>query len=113
MNSPPQYIGFASRSLGVPDSLVADEHRSLQSGEVWRFCDQVGTTLKILEAHTIWANRVELYISIRKEATRKDLSRSNGPMVLLDYAIELRARIHNAVPRPFFQCNCLNPHDSR
>ena len=76
------------KQVGVPDSLVADGHKSLQSGEVRRFCDKVGTTLKILEAHTPWANRAELYIGILKEATRKDLRSSNAPMVLWDCAME-------------------------
>ena len=35
---------------------------------------------------------------------------SHSPMVLWDYAIERRARIHNAVPRPLFQNNGLSPH---
>ena len=106
----PTALHWFCKQVGVPDSLVADGHRSLQSGEVRRFCDQVGTTLKILEAHTPWANRAELYIGILKEATRKDLRSSNAPMALWDYAIERRARIHNAVPRPLFQCNGLSPH---
>ncbi len=42
------------------------------------------TTLKIVEAGTP-----------SEKATRKDLWSSNAPMVLWDYAIERRARIHN------------------
>ena len=106
----PTALHWFCKQVGVPDSLVADGHKSLQSGEVRRFCDQVGTTLKILEAHTPWTNRAELYIGILKEATRKDLRSSNAPMVLWDYAMERRARIHNAIPRPLFQCNGLSPH---
>ena len=106
----PTALHWFCKQVGVPDTMVVDGHRSLQSGKVRRFCDQVGTTLKIPEAHTPWANRAELYIGILKEATRKDLRSSNAPMVLWDYAIERRARIHNAVPRPLFQSNGLAPH---
>ena len=98
----PTALHWFCKQVGIPDSLVADGHKSLQSGEVRRFCDQVGMTLRILEAHTPWANCAELYIGILKEATRKDLRSSNAPMVLLDYAMERRARIHNAIPRPLF-----------
>ena len=52
----PMALHWFCKQVGVPDSLVVDGHRSLQSGQVRRFCDQVGTTLRILEAHTPWAN---------------------------------------------------------
>ena len=106
----PMALHWFCKQVGVPDSLVVDGHRSLQSGQVRRFCDQVGTTLRILEAHTPWANRAELYIGILKEAVRKDLRASNAPMVLWDYAMERRARIHNVLPRPLFQNKGLAPH---
>ena len=47
-----------------------------------------------------------------KEAVRKDLRRSNAPMALWDYAMERRAEIHNAIPRPLFQSNGNSPHIS-
>ena len=106
----PMALHWFCKQVGVPDSLVVDGHWSLQSGQVRCFCDQVGTTLRILEAHTPWANRAELYIGILKEAVRKDLRASNAPMVLWDYAMERRARIHNVLPRPLFQNKGLAPH---
>ena len=78
---------------------------------VKRFCDQVGTTLKMLERATTWENRAELCIGLLKEAVRKDMRESNSPMVLWDYAIERRALIHNAVPRPLFQAQGKTPHE--
>ena len=98
------------KQVGVPSSLVADGHRSQTSSSVKRFCHQVGTTLRVLETGSPWANRAELYIGLLKEAVRKDMRESNSPMVLWDYAIERRARIHNAIPRPLFQNNGLSPH---
>ena len=98
------------KQVGVPVSLIVDAHRAQMSKGVRRFCDQVGTTLRILEKGTPWANRAELYIGLLKEAVRKDMHASHSPMVLWDYAIERRAAIHNLVPRQLFQNNGLTPH---
>ena len=98
------------KDVGVPISLIADPHPSQKSYSVRRFCDQVGTTLRLLEKSTQWANRAELYIGLLKEAVRKDLRASNAPMVLWDYCIQRRALIHNVTPRNLFQNNGLNPY---
>ena len=100
------------KEIGVPTTLVADSHPSQTSKEVRRFCDQVGTTLRQLEKSTQWANRAELYIGLLKEAVRKDMRQSNAPMVLWDFCIQRRARIHNVTPRPLFQNDGLNPHSA-
>ena len=60
-------------------------------------------TPRLLEKHTQWANRAELYIGLLKEAVRKDMRASNAPMVLWDYCIQRRAAIHNATPKKLFQ----------
>ena len=99
------------KQVGVPSTLVADKHRSQTSYTIKRFCDQIGTTLRVLERHTPWSNRAELYIGILKEAVRKDLRQSNSPMILWDYAIERRALIYNLTPRPLFQLNGLTPYE--
>ena len=70
------------KEIGVPISLVFDPAREQTSKAVKRFCNQVGTTLRILEEHTQWANRAELYIGLLKESIRKDLRRSHCPLVL-------------------------------
>ena len=75
-----------------------------------RFCNQAGTTLRVLEEHTQWANRAELYIGFLKEAIRKDLKRSNCPMVLWDYCAQRRALIHNLIPRNLFQLEKCSPY---
>ena len=98
------------KQIGVPTSLSIDGHKAQTSNAVRRFCNQVGTTLKILEVNTPWANRAELYIGLLKEAVRRDMRASNSPMCLWDYAIERRAMIHNLVPRPLFQNNGLAPY---
>ena len=77
-----------------------------------QFCDQVGTTLKILDTGTPRANHAELYIGLLKEAVRKYLQASNAPMVIWDYSIQQRASIHNSVPRNLFQSDGQTPHVS-
>ena len=99
------------KEVGVPVDLIIDGFSAQKSPEVRKFCEQVGTTLKVLERATPWANRAELYIGLLKEAVRKDMRQSNSPMVLWDFAIERRALIHNAVPRPLFQAQGKSPHE--
>ena len=106
----PEALHWFCKQVGVPVHLIVDGHKAQTSGNVKRFCDQVGTTLRILEVGTPWANRAELYIGLLKEAVRKDMRRSDSPMVLWDYCIQRRARIQNVVPRPLFQNDGLTPH---
>ena len=70
------------KQIGVPKTLAADAHKSQTSHKIKFFCDQVGTTLRVLERKTPWSNRAELYIGILKEAVRKDIRTSNCPMCL-------------------------------
>jgi hypothetical protein len=99
------------KQVGVARTLVMDGHKAQVNLETKKFCNEVGTILRKLEVGTPWANRAELYIGLLKEATRKDLRRSNAPMALWDYCIERRALIHNAIPRKLFQANGLSPHE--
>eukprot|EP00957_Ditylum_brightwellii_P168013 12789854-Ditylum_brightwellii.AAC.1 len=50
------------KEVGVPIALMLDPSGEQTSKEVNRFCNQVGTTLWILEESTQWANCCELYI---------------------------------------------------
>ena len=112
MKTPSQFeeaLHLFCKEIGVPVNLVADPHPSQTKGTVRRFCDQVGTTLRLLEKSTQWANRAELYIGLLKEAVRKDMRASNAPMVLWDYCIQRRAKIHNVTPRNLFQNDGLAP----
>ena len=104
----PTDLRWFCKQVGVLDILVVYGHRAQTSNEVKQFCDQVGTTLKILETGTPWANRAELYIGLLKENFRKDLQASNAPMVLWDYAIPRRASIHSHL----FQSDGQTPHVS-
>ena len=75
-----------------------------------RFCDQVSTTLRVLDTGTLWANRSEPYIRFLKEAVRRYMCQSNLPMSLLCYCTDRRAKINNAILRPLFQAQGRSPH---
>jgi hypothetical protein len=77
---------------------------------VHEFCAQIGTTLKVLEAETQWANCAKLYIGFMKEAMRKDMYSSGSPLVLWDYCMEQRALIFQITAKKLFQLNGTNPH---
>ena len=98
------------KEVGVPLSLVCDPSGEQTSQQVRGFCHQVGTTLRVLQEATQWANRAELYIGLFKESVFQDIRRSNSPMSLWDYCLEHRVRLHNVTPKNLFQLNGLNPH---
>ena len=97
------------KEVGVPNTLLVDPSGEQTSKDVRNFCHKVGTSLRILEESTQWANIAELYIGLFKESIRKDLSCTNCPMKLWDFCAERRARIHNVIPRDLFQLNGNNP----
>ena len=108
----PDALHLFCKEVGVPISLVVDPSGEQTSRLVRRFCNQVGTTLRILEESTQWANRAELYIGLLKKAIRRDLRESNCPMVLWDYCAQRRALIHNLTPRNLFQLENQNPNQA-
>ena len=83
-----------SKDVAAPDVLVCDPAKTQMKWEVNELCTQLGTTLKILEAETQWANQAELFVGLIKEATCKDLRDSGLPIVLWDYCMERRALIY-------------------
>ena len=108
----PEALHCFCKEVGVPVTLVMDGFSAQKQTKIKKFCHQIGTTLRILEEGTPWANRAELYVGLFKEAVRKDLRLSNAPMVLWDYCMERRALIHNAIPRPLFQNQGMTPHEA-
>ena len=77
-----------AKEVGVPKALVCDSHPSQKACDVKLFLTSLGTQLRVLEAETQHANRAEQLVGMFKEATRKDLSESNSPIVLWDYCME-------------------------
>ena len=100
------------KEIGVTVFIVIYVQMSQKNNKTNRFCHQVGTTLSILEAETLWANRVDPYIGLFKEAVRSDLCMTDVPMILWDYCMERWSQIHNAVPWPLFQNQGMTPHQS-
>ena len=89
-----------------------DGHMAQKNNPTNKFCHQVGTTLRILEAGTPWAKCDELYIGLFKEAVRRYLSMTDVPMVLWDYCMERQDWIHNAISRPIFQNQGMILHEA-
>jgi hypothetical protein len=99
-----------AKNVGVPDVFVCGPHPAQTKCEVQNFCTQISTTLKVLEAETQWANHVELYIGLMKEATQMDMRLSGSPFVLWDYCMMCRALIFQITAKKLFQLNGTNPH---
>ena len=98
------------KEVGVPDRLVCDPHRTQTSNEVRRFLYEVGTTLRVLERGTQWANLAERFIGLLKSGVRADLRDSNAPMVFWDYCLERRVQIMNLTARSTHKLGGLNPY---
>ena len=99
-----------AKEVGAPDVLVCDRSKTQNQQQVKLLCTQMGTTLKKLEAGTLWANRAELVIGILKEAICKDLCESGSLTVLWDYCMEIRALISQATSEKLFQLQGSNPN---
>ena len=113
MDSPkefPKALKMFAKEVGVPEAIIADSHRSNKSKEVKQFCHKIGTTLRILEGSTQWANRAELYVGLFKEAVRKDMLDTNSPLIFWDYCAERRAMITNMTAKNLFQLQGETPH---
>lgn len=84
----PDALHLFCKEVGVPESLIVDPSGEQTSRKVKKFCNQVGTSLRILGESTQWANRAELYVGLFKEAVRKDLRKTNCPLKLWDFCAE-------------------------
>jgi hypothetical protein len=98
------------REIGAPDAIIADSAREQKSQALRKFCNDIGTTLKVLEEDTPWANKAELYIGLLKEATRKDMKESDCPLTFWDYCVERRAHINNMTAKNLFQLHGTNAY---
>ena len=98
------------KEVGVPSTIVCDPHKTQTSNEVRKFLYEVGTTLRVLERGTQWANLAERFIGLLKSGVRADLRDSNAPMVLWDYCLERRVHIMNLTARSTHKLGGLNPY---
>jgi hypothetical protein len=106
----PAALKLFAKEIGAPDAIIADASGEQTSRRVKTFLQQIGTSLRVLEKDTQWANRAELYIGLIKEAVRKDMKDSAAPLPFWDYCAERRARINNLVAKDLFQLQGRNPH---
>jgi hypothetical protein len=105
-----QAVKQFAKAIGAPDAIICDASRAQTSAKVRNFCSDIGTTLRILEENTPWANKAELYIGILKEAVRKDTKEANSPIAFWDYCLERRARINNLTAKNLFSLHSTSPH---
>ena len=98
------------KEVGVPTTLVCDPHATQKSAAVRKFLYEVGTTLRVLERATQWANLAERFIGLLKNGVRADLRESDAPLVLWDYCMERRVQIMNLTARGNHKLQGLNPY---
>jgi len=109
----PKALKQFAKMIGAPeDAVICDAAGEQTSKEVKKFCNQIGTTLRVLEENTPWANRAELYIGLIKEAIRKDMKETNSPLVFWDYCAKRCAKINNMTAKDLFQLDRCNAHFS-
>ena len=72
-----------TKEIGAPDAIVCDMSMEQTSPEIKTFLNDIGTTLRVLEEGTPWANKAEQYIGLLKESVRKDMRESNSPLSFL------------------------------
>ena len=99
-----------AKEIGAPDAIVCDASKEQTKTDLKRFLNSIGTTLRVLEEGTPWANRAELYVGLMKEAVRRDMRDSNCPFVFWDYCIERRTRVNNLTAKDTFQLHGQVPH---
>ena len=99
-----------AKEIGAPTSIIADMSGKQISYNVRKFCNDIGTTLRALEEGTPWSNKAQLYIGLLKEAVRKDMHKTNSPMILWDYCVEQRARINNLTAKDNFKLHGTTLH---
>ena len=107
-----QAVKQFAKEVGAPTAIICDAAREQTSSALKQFCNGMGTTLRVLEEGTPWANKAELYIGLMKEAVRKDMKDSNCPIPFWDYCLERRARINNLLAKDLFQLHGTNAHFS-
>ena len=61
-----QAILFFAKAISAPDALIHDASRSQKSHEVRKYCNDIGTALRVLEENTPWTNKVELHMNYKK-----------------------------------------------
>ena len=61
-----QAVKQFAKEIGAPDAIICDMAGEQTSHPLRQFCNKIGTTLRVLEEGTPWANKAELYIALIK-----------------------------------------------
>ena len=99
-----------TKEIGAPDTIVCDMSMEQTSLEIKAFLNDIGTTLRVLEEGTPWANKAERYIGLLKESVRKDTRELNSPLPFWDYCLEQRVHIYNMTARDYPTVWGTKPH---
>ena len=105
-----QAVKQFAKEIGAPEAIICDMAGEQTSHKLRKFCSDIGTTLRVLEEGTPWANKAELYIGLIKEAVRKDMKDSNCPLAFWDFCVECRASINNLTAKDTFKLHGTNAH---
>ena len=97
-----QAVKQFAKEIRAPDAIICDAAGEQTSRALRKFCLDMGTTLRVLEENTPWANKAELHIGLLKEAVKRDISESNSPLVLWDHCAECHAQINNMTAKDLF-----------
>ena len=73
-----------AKATGVPTALILNPEGTHWSDALQKAANDMNLPLKFLERRTRWANLVELYIGLLKEAVRKDMKDSGSPLKFWD-----------------------------
>ena len=79
-----------AKEVGAPDAIISDMAKEQVLQDMRNLCSTIGTTLRALEEGKPWSNKVELYITLMKEAVHKDMREANCLLRLWDYCLERR-----------------------
>ena len=105
-------IRLFCKEVGVPSAFICDQSGEQTSHDVTNFIGDVGSSLRLLEEGTPWANRAELVIGHLKASVRDDMRSSSSPIVLWDYCMERRARINNLTAKSMYQLRGVTPYET-
>jgi hypothetical protein len=105
-----QAVKQFAKEIGAPDAIIGDMAGEQTSHALKRFCQEIGTTIRVLEEGTPWANKAKLYIGLIKEAVCKDMTDFDCPLAFWGYCVERRARINNLTAKDLFTLHGTNAH---
>jgi hypothetical protein len=105
-----QAVKQFAKEIGAPDAIIYGMAGKQTSQPLQKFCNEIGTMLRVLEEGALWANKAELHIiGLIKEAVQKDTKDSNCPLAFWDYCVERRAQINNLTVKDTFMGQMPTP----